>query len=175
MTTQTKPTLLKQLMGGVIGATLAVGLYYGYEYASPKLSAYLITPERYPNFYAQQEANIVSNSLPDDRRDRINATVRKALQPTVTKTTTDTDLRSGAPIVTSGFKPYIPPVYQPPRAQVTKLPPLPPERIIHEEITTTVTEKITHTPALADSGFPIALLGFSTGGALLGMRKRKRQ
>lgn len=165
-------------MGGIIGAALAVGLYYGYEYGSPKLSAFLVTPERFPNFFAEQEANIVANTLPEERVNRINATVRKALnnpeaQSQIQQQEEAENLRSGAP--TQGYKPYIPPVYEPPRAQVvrTQLPPLPPERIVSEEITTTVTETITHAPALPDSGLPLALFAFGTSGAIIGARRKR--
>lgn len=181
MNTNKKPSLFKQAMGGVIGATLAVGLYYGYEYGAPQLNAFLVTPDRFPNFFAEQEANIVSNTLPQDRVERINSTVRKALnnpeaQMQIQQQEKIEELHNGAP--EPGYKPYIPPVYEPPRAQVvrerTQLPPLPPERIVSEEITTTVTETITHAPALPDSGFPLALFAFGTGGAIIGAR-RKRQ
>ena len=38
------PPLWKQVMGAVIGGALALGVYYAYEYAKPKVTAYLTLP-----------------------------------------------------------------------------------------------------------------------------------
>jgi len=39
------PTLLRQLMGAVIGGTLALGLYYAYDYGAPTVTAWLSIPQ----------------------------------------------------------------------------------------------------------------------------------
>ena len=44
-TTDEGPSLFKQLMGAVIGGSLALGLYYAYDYGAPTVTAWLSIPQ----------------------------------------------------------------------------------------------------------------------------------
>lgn len=44
MTNSNRPSLLKQLIGAIAGGTIALALYYGYEFTAPKITAWLTVP-----------------------------------------------------------------------------------------------------------------------------------
>ena len=64
--------LWKQVAGAVIGGSLALGLYYGYEFAKPKVTAYLTLPvAEGGRMFDLGAASIADKSLEDKERKRI--------------------------------------------------------------------------------------------------------
>lgn len=73
-----RPSLFQQLMGAVIGGSLALGLYYAYEAGMPALTGYLTLPEpEGGRMYDLGAANIADRTLEDRERKRF---VSKNLQ-----------------------------------------------------------------------------------------------
>lgn len=75
VTTNTKsetPPLWKQILGAVVGGTLALTLYYGYDYAKPKVTAYLTLPVvEGGRMYDLGAANIADKTTDEGNRKRI--------------------------------------------------------------------------------------------------------
>lgn len=68
---KSRPSLGKQLLGALVGGTLALGVYYAYEYAKPKVAAYLTLPvAEGGRMYDLGAANIADKSLEDSERKR---------------------------------------------------------------------------------------------------------
>ena len=42
--TEKKPSIVQQLMGAVVGGSLALGIYYAYDYGAPLVQSWLIRP-----------------------------------------------------------------------------------------------------------------------------------
>lgn len=65
------PSLFKQVMGAVIGGGLALGLYYGYDFAKPKVTAYLTLPvAEGGRLFDLGATSIADKSLEDEERKR---------------------------------------------------------------------------------------------------------
>jgi len=77
MSENNRPSILKQLVGAVVGGALALGLYYGYNTVVPKITAYMQVPytesEQTANF-AQQDLD--TDELEFERRLRRNREIR---------------------------------------------------------------------------------------------------
>lgn len=74
--------LWKQLLGAVIGGGLALALYYGYEYAKPKVTAYLTLPPA-DRMYDLGAANIADKTTDEGNRKRLlsrNARVAQQME-----------------------------------------------------------------------------------------------
>lgn len=64
--------LWKQLAGALVGGSLALGLYYGYEFAQPRVAAYLTLPEpEGGRMYDLGAANIADKTMDASQRKRI--------------------------------------------------------------------------------------------------------
>lgn len=177
--TPTKTPILKQLMGALVGGTLAVGLYYAYDYGAPVVTGYLITPERFPQFFTDGETTISQKDLSDEKQARITARVRRAInfEPTTSEPVADTTLYGGAPTAAVYAPTYAQTLPAEPAVTTTRIT-TGPERIIAEERTTTTTETITETrtqaPGLPDSGLPIALFATGLAGSMFGIQRLKK-
>ena len=67
-----RPSLLKQVLGAVVGGGLALTLYYGYDYAKPQLAANLTLPvAEGGRLFDLGAASIADKSLEDDERKRV--------------------------------------------------------------------------------------------------------
>jgi len=59
-----RPSLIKQIMGAVVGGGLALSLYYGYEFAKPRVTAYLSLPA-----LEEQGVNVNASRISDTTMD----------------------------------------------------------------------------------------------------------
>jgi len=62
-------SLLRQLSGAVVGGTLALGIYYTYEYGSPVVTAWLTVPQ---DQYTVSDATSAQKSLKEGEQARIS-------------------------------------------------------------------------------------------------------
>lgn len=77
-----KQPLWKQVLGAVIGGGLALALYYGYEYAKPKVSAYLTLPPA-ERMYDLGSSHIADKTTDEGNRKRLlsrNARVAQQME-----------------------------------------------------------------------------------------------
>lgn len=67
-----RPPLWKQILGAVIGGGLALAVYYAYDYAKPKLNAYLTLPAAEGGrMYDLGASNIADKTMDEGNRKRI--------------------------------------------------------------------------------------------------------
>lgn len=67
-----RPSLGKQILGAVIGGGLALAVYYAYDYAKPKLNAYLTLPAAEGGrMYDLGASNIADKTMDEGNRKRI--------------------------------------------------------------------------------------------------------
>ena len=70
--TDDRQPLWKQILGAVIGGGLALCLYYGYDYAKPRVTAYLTLPTAEGGrLFDLGAANIADKTMDENRRKRI--------------------------------------------------------------------------------------------------------
>lgn len=75
-----RPPLWKQILGAVVGGGLALALYYGYDFAKPKVTAYLTLPvAEGGRMYDIGAANIADKTMdPGDRKRILSRNLRAA-------------------------------------------------------------------------------------------------
>lgn len=75
-TKQKGPGILKQLMGAVVGGSLALGVYYVYDWGAPQVTAWLSVPQ------SQESADrgiVADTSLEHRERDQLERKTRDAV------------------------------------------------------------------------------------------------
>lgn len=63
MSTENKPSLLKQILGAVVGGAVGLGFYGAYKYASPLVTAWLSIPQRFDTSIAQNEVRMADGTV----------------------------------------------------------------------------------------------------------------
>lgn len=188
-TQHTHTPLWKQLVGAVVGGTLALGLYYGYEAAEPRVSAYLSLPHaENGRMFELGASNIADKTTDEGNRKRIlsrNVRVAQQLEknndPAMLATVDTHELDVAWP----GHNPN-----DPKYTEVTGLePPAPVEPVEAEEdewenlwddiqeqeVQYNEVEEVEESNAddLPDTGLGLGLAAAGAAGAAFGMRKKK--
>jgi hypothetical protein len=72
------PSLLKQILGAIGGAAIALAIYGGYKAATPKLSALTILPPAVRT--ASESFRPAASEFPSDQYDRVSRRTREILE-----------------------------------------------------------------------------------------------
>lgn len=72
------PSLLNQIMGAVVGGSLALGIYYAYEFGAPAVTAWLTLPQSSQSVSEDTETAAQQNLKPEQAV-RINSRTREIL------------------------------------------------------------------------------------------------
>ena len=93
-----RPPLWKQILGAVVGGGLALALYYGYDFAKPRLLGYLMLPPvDGGRTYDLSAANIADRTMNDTDRRRL---VARNMQAAAGVEGKQADLSNTAPLDT---------------------------------------------------------------------------